>query len=31
MPKRCEGDNGKENTSAIGMGHIVICVVQLET
>ena len=31
MPKLCDGDNGKKNTSAIGIGHIAPCVVQLET
>ena len=31
MPKICDGDNGKKNTSAIGIGPIAICVVRLET
>ena len=27
MPKLCDGDNGKKNTSAIGIVHIALCVV----
>ena len=31
MPKLCDGDNGKNNTSAIGIGHTALYVVRLET
>ena len=31
MPNLCAGDNGKKNTSEIGIGHIAMYVVQLET
>ena len=31
MPKLCDGDNGKKNTSAIGICHIALYVVRLET
>ena len=31
MPKLCDGDNGKKNTNAIGIGHITLYVVCLET
>ena len=31
MPKLCDGDNGYKNTCAIGIGHISIGVVRLET
>ena len=31
MPKLCDGDNGKRNTSAIGIGHMALYVVRLET
>ena len=31
MPKLCDGDNGKKNTSAIGIGHIALYIVRLGT
>ena len=31
MSKLCDGDSGKKNTSATGIGHIARCVIQLET
>ena len=31
MPKLYDGDNSKKNTGAIGIGHIALCVAQLET
>ena len=31
MPKLCDGNDGKKNTSEIGMGLIALCVVRLET
>ena len=31
MPKLHDGDNGKKNTSAIGIGHTGFYVVRLET
>ena len=31
MPTLCDGDNGKKNTSAIELGQIAPCVVQVET
>ena len=30
MPQLCDGDNGKKNTSAIGIGHIALYLVRLE-
>ena len=29
MPKPCDGDNGKKNTSATGIGHIAFYKVRL--
>ena len=31
MPELCAGDNGKKNMISMGIGHIALCVVQLET
>ena len=30
MPKVCEGENGKRNVSALGIGHITFCELRLE-